>query len=279
MKNFKIISGLLLSIIIVVSCSTYDPIDEIARAGQQAPQVYWELKSTNVAAGSPVSYIAQYYIVDDKLTIDSIEIWYSTLENIETSVSCPLLTTFSFTMSSSTSSMVREFLRGQKYDFDSRLWDPNRKAYVMDTTFNTTNTLKKIEWKEVKEFEENKFNDYFPSNFATQFKDSLYGEMQVADFRKMFVSLEKMTAEEFISCTDSTLNPNTKKYDYFFKEESLPLIQNTYNNISFPELIYDATNLIYKIEYEKYYTLEAAVKVYDSRRIVGMSEKKVVELR
>ena len=136
-----------------------------------------------------------------------------------------------------------------------------------------------MDWKEVKTFDEAKFNAYFPTGFAVQFKDSMYNLLKVADFRKIMVSLNLMTSTEFIACTDSVPNPNTGGQDYFIKEDKKSVLKTKYEGIQFKDLIYDASTQLYKVEYSKAYKLGARLKVIDKTGIEGVADKKDIELR
>lgn len=261
-----------------VSCEINDPIDNVVRVGQVAPHVFWELPSNSVSAGSPVAFYAQYYPVGDK-QIDRLEVWYDINENISKVVSCPIVTTFKYSISSNTTTLSREFQKIDTYQHIESNWDPSKKAYILDTVFPTSGTLRTVEWKEVKVFEDAKFNAYFPAGFAAHFKDSLYTLLKVADFRKIMVSLNIMTDVEFKATTDSTFNLNSGAWDYFIKEDKKAELKTKYDGIEFKNLIYDQSAQIYKVEYSKYYKLNARFKAYDKDQIAGISDKKEIELR
>lgn len=278
----KILDTKLLLIImltsLLVSCEINDSIDNVVRVGQVAPHVFWELPSNSVAAGSSVAFYAQYYPVGEN-QIDRLEVWYDINENITKVVSCPLVTSFKYSVSSNTTTLAREFQKISMYKHDASNWSTLKKAYILDTVFPTSATLRTVEWKEVKTFEDAKFNAYFPAGFATQFKDSMYKLLKVADFRKIMVSLSLMTDVEFKACTDSTKNENSGGYDYFIKEDKKPVLKTKYDGIEFKNLIYDQSAQIYKVEYAKYYKLNARFKAFDKNQIAGVSDKKEIELR
>jgi hypothetical protein len=194
-------------------------------------------------------------------------------------VSCPLVTTFKYSISKNTTNLSREFQEISSYNHLESNWNVLKKAYILDTVFPTSKTLRSVEWKEVKTFEDVKFNAYFPTGFATQFKDSMYKLLKVADFRKIMVSLNLMTDVQFAACTDSTFNVNSGGYDYFIKEAKKPELKTKYDGILFKDLIYDPSAQIYKVEYTKIYKLNARFKAIDTKGIEGVSDKKEIELR
>jgi len=275
--NSKGLSFMLMASLLV-GCEINDPIDNVVRVGQVAPHVYWELPSSSVAAGSSVPFYAQYYTVGDA-KIDRLEVWYDVNENIQTLVSCPLVSSFKYSISSSRSKLSREFQKIAVYEHFENNWDSLKKAYILDTVFPTSKTLRTVEWKEVKTFEDAKFNAYFPAGFATNFKDSMYNLLNVSDFRKIMLSLNVMTDVEFITYTDSTKNENTGGWDYFIKDAKVPELKTKYDAILFKDLIYDPSSQLYQVEYTRLYKLNARFKAFDKNQVVGVSDKKEIDLR
>lgn len=265
-------------ILLLSSCEINDAVDNIARIGQVAPHVFWELPSNSVNAGSDVAFYAQYYTLDNT-EIDHLEVWYDVNENIQTTVSCPLVTSFKYIISTNKTTQIREFQKIISYPHNVNSWDSIKKAYILNTTFPTSRTLRTVEWKEVKTFEESKFNSYFPANFATQFKDSLYKLLKVSDFRKIMVSLNITTDLEFKTFTDSTFNNNSGAYDYFIKTGKVGELKTKYDGIQFKDLIYDQSAQIYKVEYTRLYKLAGRFKAVDKNQIVGIADKKEIDLR
>lgn len=268
----------LLMTLLLVGCEINDPVDNVVKVGQVAPHVYWELPTSSVTAGASVPFYAQYYTIGEA-KIDHLEIWYDVNENIQRLVSCPLVTTFKYSISSSSTTLSREFQKIESFNHKETNWLSSKKAYILDTAFQTSKTLRTVEWKEVKDFDETKFNAYFSSNYAQQFKDSMYKLLKVADFRKILVSLNKMTDVEFVTYTDSVKNENTGGYDKFIIESKKPELKAKYDAILFKELIYDTSAQIYKIEYTKNYKLNACFKAFDNNQVVGISDKKEIDLR
>lgn len=275
--NIKLIAFISVAAIFV-GCEINDPIDNVVRVGQVAPHVFWELPSNSVTAGNDVAFYAQYYTIGDA-TVDRLEVWYDVNENVQTVVTCPFVTTFKYSISTNNTTQIREFQQIATYQHDENKWSALKKAYILDTVFPTSRTLRTVEWKEVKTFEDSKFNAYFPANFATHFKDSLYKLLKVADFRKIMVSLNVTTDIEFKTYTDSTFNDNSGAYDYFIKDDKKADLKTKYDGIEFKDLIYDQSAQIYKVEYTRQYKLAARFKAFDNNNIVGIADKKEIDLR
>ena len=51
------------------------------------------------------------------------------------------------------------------------------------------------------------------------------------------------------------------------------------NAIEFKDIIFDSSAQLYKIEYRKSYSLDARIKAVDNKQVVGVSDKKTIELR
>jgi len=280
MEKSKLFKLLLIPVVILITgCEINDPIDNIVKVGNVAPHVYWELSSTSFSAGASVPFYAQYYPSEPGQEVTGLEVWYDINEKIEKTVTCPLVSSFTYTISSSSTTLSREFQKIIEYEHKSNYWNADKKAFVLDTVFPTSKTLKTVEWKNVSVFDNSKFNTYFPSTFAAHFKDSLYTLLKVADFRKIMVSLNIMTGTEFITYTDSTFNDNSGAYDYYIKDNMKADLKTKYDGIEFKDLIYDATNQLYKVEYSKSYLLNARLKVIDNKHTEGISENKEIELR
>lgn len=275
--NIKMLSILLVAVLLV-GCEINDPVDNVVRVGQVAPHVFWELPTNSVTAGASVPFYAQYYTIGDA-KVDRLEVWYDVNENIQTVVSCPLVTTFKYSISSSSTTLSREFQQVATFKHIVANWDTLKSAYVLDTVFPTSRTLRTVEWKEVKTFDETKFNSYFPANFAVHFKDSLYNLLKVSDFRKIMVSLNVISDVDFKTYTDSTFNLNSGSYDYFIKENKKTDLKTKYDGILFKDLIYDTSAQVYKVEYTRAYKLNARFKAYDTNNVAGVTDKKEIELR
>lgn len=266
-----------LSLLMVTSCSEYDFIDDISHVGYQAPHVYWELPSSSAKAGDSVSFKAQYYT--NGPDINSLEVWYNITENIKMEVSCPLVSTFTYKVTISESSISRQLMKISEYAHHTDLWNKELKAYVLDDKFPTSRTLRLVEWKLPEEFEQEKFDKLFPDTFITSFRTNLYSKMEVADLRKMMVATEKITSEEFRELTDYTIDQNSLDTIWSLKPEAIPVIEEKYAEITFPELIYNSTDQNYMLEYEKGYQLSARFRAVDALGVEGITEFLNVDLR
>lgn len=279
MKNFRYtkIGLAVVAVFTTTSCSEYDFFDEISRVSNQAPHVYLELASSSVKAGDSIAFKAQYYTTGPK--IGGLEIWYSITENIKMEVSCPLVSSFTYKVTISGSSLSRQLMKISDYTHQEANWNKELKAYVLTDKFPSSRTLRLTEWKLPEVFDQEKFDQLFPDTFITSFRKDLYDKMQVVDFRKMMVTTEKITPEDFRALTDYTIDDNSQDTIWTLKPEAIPVIEAKYAEISFPELIYNSTNQNYQVEYEKGYQLSSRFRAIDEFGVEGITEFYNIELR
>lgn len=280
MENKNMMVTLCFLAAILFGCEKHDPVDDWARIGSVTPTTYWEIPSTTIVAGNNVTFSAQFYS-SENVPIDHMETWYDVSEHITLEATCPNVT-FVYTKNVETTSLVREFQKITSYEFNEEYWNEEKRAYVVTSSFPTSNTLKTVEWIEAVEFDQEKYTSLFPDTFATAFQRDLYIELEknekFSDLRMLMVGLGIMETEEFKNITDSTFNDNKNDWEYFIKETAKEQVKEKYFAIPFDKLIYDTSNMVYKLNYQKSYILNANYKVFDKQGNVGTAEKKVIDL-
>lgn len=265
--------------LLAVSCTIHDNVDDVAGVGQFAPNVYWEQLPTSVPAGDDVSFELQYYPADNK-GISNLEAWYNIYSTTTISANCPIVSSFTYTVSSQVVDTVREFVPILGYTHQESYWNDDKRTYFLAGSFPTTYTLAPLSWTNVEKFDEDKFEKYFPANFENDFRDSIYSKMQVADFRKVFVVTNPRIPEEsFNDFIDSTFNNNSNRMEYSVKPEYVEDFKTKFYSIRYDSLFYDSSTSMFKIEYNKTYTLGARFKVTDTDNISNFSEEKSIDLR
>ena len=296
MKNtIKIFQFLMLVLVVSLaftSCAKHDFIDEMAITGKVGPQAIWELGSSSVTAGNEVEFRLQYYSTETE--IDYSEVWYSVTEAISKKVSCPLVSTFTYSVSSEVSQLKRISEKIQEYPHSLAVWSDSLSAYVVEESFPVTGTLSSFSWKQPEKFDAQdslNMDRYFGTGFMQHFKDSLYNLMKYADFRKMILGLgldeileSQYGGGDFMHYTDSTFDDNSQTYVYHFNEELLPegkevpeKIKELYEHeIPFSKLI--QTPAGYDVEYGRSYTVDAIMRVYDVRGVYGQTIAKTIEV-
>lgn len=279
------IAMLVLAIACLAACDKHDIFDELTITGNVGPQAYWEIAGDVVSAGKDMKFAAQYYTSLENVAIDRSEVWYDLNEKLEKTVSCPWVTTFTYTYTSTVakqkriSQMISEYAHA-----DVAQWSDSLHAYYFEGTFPVSATLKPFKWSYPQTFDETAVNTYFGDGFMQNFKDSLYSLMQFEDFRKMYLGLG--LREDFKEFTDSTFDVNSNAYKYHFPwnadSTATPIpadVERLYrDSIGFEQLVLNTTENNYAIDYKRSYNIRAILRVYDDREVYGTTEMKTIEI-
>lgn len=198
MKLYKILGSLALIAAVSTSCAVHDPFADNMEIGQVLPTVAWEQGSVLVKAGTYASFKAQYYTVDEK-QIDHSEAWAMITRKQEASATSKLTSSLSYTKSVSLTDTVRSSQCMQKYKHSDAKWDGHE--YVLADSFPTSRTLAPVLWNAPSEWDQEKFDSYYPAGFQKEFveyivnaltKDSVYYN----DLRNVYINYN-FTAEKF----------------------------------------------------------------------------------
>jgi len=260
------------------SCEKHDFFDENAITGNVGPQAYWEVGSSTVSAGSNMSFVIQYY--STKADIDHSEVWYNITEIQEKTVSCPWVTSFTYSYNSITSEEKRIAQKIQEYPHALALWSDSLHAYTFTGEFPVSGTLKPFAWAKPEVFDSTKMDTYFGTGYMQHFKDSLYTLMKYADFKNMLLGMSLL--DNFSQYTDSTFDINSNSYVYHFPKDgngNTPVpenIRNLYNAIPFDQLIESPSG--YNVEFKRTYFLETRMRVYDTNGIYGTTVSKKIDI-
>ena len=281
MKKIQIVAVILMSMLFFTACDIHDTLDQDVIVGNMAPQVYWEVASSTVTAGSNVPFTTQYYSTSDA-KIDHLEVWYNVDEQEAKTVNCPWTTSLVFNFTSTTSVEKRISQKISEYPHIETNWSKALSAYTFTATFPTSNTLASISWIKPTSFDSTKMVSYFGAEFMQHFKDSLYSKMQAVDFQKMYQGLNLVT--NFKIYLDSTFNNNTGKYDYHFPidaQGNMPVpaaIRAIYQTIPFADLIFNTSNANYEVEFTRSYSINANLETIDTKGVNGSAIKTTITL-
>lgn len=279
--KINIIFTIALILIVIVSCDKHDSMDVDVIVGQMAPQVYWEPASSTVKAGDSIAFTAQYYTTSSE-KIDRTEIWYNVMEDESKSVTCPWIQTFTYSVTSNKSVERRISQKIGEYPHSESFWDDAFHAYKFTSRFPTSNTLSSITWSKPATFDSLKMTKYFGVNFMQQFKDSLFNLMKAKDFQKMYLGLNLV--DNFSAYIDSVKNENTGGWDYVFPKDAQgnrPVPQkliDIYKTIPFDDIIFNKTDNVFSVEYNKSYRIIANIKAFDKKGIMGIGISKEISL-
>ena len=275
--------GLLL--MTVASCEKHDFFDENTITGAVGPEAYWEIESSAVKAGGEMGFTAQYYSSVSK--IDHSEVWYSLDKTIAKTVNCSWLT-HSYISSIKSEERVLQFIKEfphlEEYRSDSL------HAYTFAGTFPVSGTLAPVAWVRPTEFDSTKMATYFGENFMKEFKDAVKNKMTFSTYRDKYVSLGFM--ENFKQFTDSSYDwnvsddPEVAKF-YHFPQDTLAdgsikiqqwvldSMDYYWNQVTFEQLIL-ASDGTYDVSYNRNYSIDAELRVYDVEGVYSKTTSKEI---
>jgi hypothetical protein len=274
----NILTGFALLGLVIVSCDKHDFFDENTLTGNLGPQSYWEVKSSTASAGSSVPFSVQYYTT--AADVDRSEVWYNIIETQEKSVSCPWVTTFTYAVTSNQSEEKRISQKIREYPHSLATWSDSLHAHTFEAEFPISGTLGPFSWTKPEVFDYTRMETYFGTGFMEQFKDSLHKLMKYDDYKNMILGLGLL--DDFKQYTDSTFDANSDSYVYHFpKDESgntpIPaLIDNLYRGITFDRLIEGASG--YNVDFKRTYSLNAILRVYDTRGVYSATVSKHIDI-
>lgn len=259
MKILNIIGSLALGALALTSCANHDLIGDKGELGQVLPTVDWEQSSKVVKAGNYASFKAKYYTSAER-QIDHSEVWVQVKREQTASATAKLTTALGYNKSYSITDTVRSAQSVAKYAHSKAEWDGHE--YVLTDSFPTSRTLAPVVWKVPSQWDADKFKQYYPEGFDTEFvehmvttltKDSAYYN----DLRGIYVKydfpkelFEQLNAKYGVSFPTET--ESDKKSDAWYtqvknsKGELVDEIdhyyyitvvneQTTYNEVAKPE--------------------------------------------
>lgn len=281
MKNKIKIAVLLTLFVGFAACEKNDSIDEWAKIGQQAPHTYWELSSTVAkAGGDEITFFGQYYT--NGIVVDHLSVWYNVIEKLTQTAVCPLAPSINYSLSIDESTEVREYQEIKQYVHNENYWDDKLKAYKINASFPVSNTLAISEWKQPADFDNDKFTQLFPSDFAERFKQGLFEKVSIdaniPSYRAVLTATDACSVEDFNNCIDSVFNDNSQLWDKFIKEEKKSTLKGWYDGVPFEKLIYKSSESKYMINYLRAYTLDATFRVNDKEGNQGVSRNYTIEV-
>lgn len=236
MKTICKILALSFLVLSVASCEKHDFFDDTNITGAVGPETYWTIESSAVNAGGSMSFVAQYY--SSVTGLDHSEVWYDLWEKEDKLVSCPLIKSFSYSVTSSTVEQQRILQTIQSYPHSEDLWvgqdlsgvmsddtTANINAYVLKGSFPVSGTLAPVAWVQPKDtigFEKN-LNAYFGESFAKEFKDGITPKLNTtplnfAAYMEVLKGLSLLDSATLSWMTDSTFDKNSASFVKKFKE-------------------------------------------------------------
>lgn len=168
MKTQYKLALLTLGLATVTSCAKHDPIADTMEIGQPVPTCYWSVGSSACKAGESFSFNGKYY-TDDSHTPDHSEVWYLVKRQESAGATVKLAgKSLSYNKTVSSSDVVRENQSIVSFPHKEEYW--NGYEYEISGSVPTSTTLSPVDWKSVSEWDQEKFDMYFPAGYADEFK-------------------------------------------------------------------------------------------------------------
>ncbi len=164
--NYKI-GMMAVALLAMSSCAVHDPFgDDLLEVGQALPTVSWELGSTVASAGDSVAFKGKYY-TDKEHTPDHAEVWGLTSRTQSASATLKLTKSLAYTQTFALNDTVRAADILGRYPHSMATW--NGHEFELNAKFSTTNTLKSVTWADVKEWDQDQFDKFYPEGFQEEF--------------------------------------------------------------------------------------------------------------
>ena len=170
MKILNIIGALALGALLLTSCANHDLIADRGELGQVLPTVDWEQSSKVVKAGNYAGFKAKYYTSADR-QINHSEVWAQVKREQTASATSKLTTSLSYNKSYSVTDTVRSAQSVATFPHSAAEWDGYE--YVLTDSFPTSRTLAPVTWKVPAQWDAEKFSQYYPEGFDTEFVDHM----------------------------------------------------------------------------------------------------------
>lgn len=170
MKINIILGSAAMAMLLFTSCANHDPFGDKMDIGQVIPTVDWEQGSVVVKAGNYATFKGKYYTSGDK-TIDHSEVWALIKRTQTAEATSKLTTSLAYTKSYTLSDTVRSSQSMASYPHSLAEWDGHE--YVLTDSFPTSRTLGPVTWATPVEWDQERFDTYYPATFAQEFVDHM----------------------------------------------------------------------------------------------------------
>ena len=227
MKRYRLYGLIALVALLASSCAIHDPFADNGELGQVLPTVDWEQGSTVVKAGRYATFKGKYYTTAEK-AIDHSEVWCLIKREQTATATSKLTTSLAYTKNYSLTDTVRSSQMVATYAHSKAEWDGYE--YVLADSFPTSRTLAPVTWVNPSEWDQEKFDSYYPSTFQQEFttymvnaltKDSTYYN----DLRNVYINynfplslFEQLNAQYGIDFPTDTITAD-KSNNWFTTDE------------------------------------------------------------
>lgn len=155
------------------SCTKHDLIPEITIVGQAVPTVYWEVGSTVCKAGENFTFQGKYTSEPYRTPLRS-EVWYQILRSDVATVTTALAgTSLSYAQTVNVTDTMRAFQCHAS--FDHSMAEFNGHEYIIRGEVPTSRTLSPLTWLDITEWDQARFDSYYPQGFVAEYLDKVIG--------------------------------------------------------------------------------------------------------
>ena len=168
MKKLNIfLSFAAVAAIALTSCETNDTLGEHMTLGQEVPTCSWEVGSTVCKAGESFTFHGKYTIPVGR-TGNYSEVWYRTMRSETATATVALAGSLSYTKTYSATDTVRAYEPITRVLHASAEW--TNHMYEVDGIVPVSRTLSPVSWANVETWDQDRFNSFYPTTFADEFK-------------------------------------------------------------------------------------------------------------
>lgn len=168
----KYISLAALSVMALVSsCDKHDLLDKVV-PGDKVPASYWEVGSTACKAGESFSFKGKYYTEDGNVP-DRSEVWYEIVREESAAATVKLAGNLKYTQTATDSRIIRENQSIIAFPHSQAVNSPEDKCFVINSTVPTSSTLAPLTWNNPSDWDQQKFDSYYPADFTKEFCDKV----------------------------------------------------------------------------------------------------------
>ena len=357
MKSYNKIALLAAGLFLATSCDVNDPFADKMDIGQVLPTTSWELSSTVCKAGEEASFLAKYYTTAKDASIDHCEVWAMITSTESAAATQKLISSPTYAQTVNEEDTVRGYHMLRSYPHSMATLEGTE--YHLNATFPTSATLSPIKWDSPANWDQEKFDMYYPADFQAKFcakmveyltADSTYlkglrqlyinyayTKEQIDAVNAKYSNLQPLpfsdSEEKGQTKGDLWFEPDTKVIDHYYyttlegsvtveheiatkadapsgiapekiypvykaphwifcrysddtggavtsvRHEYMPLWKELAELVPFTSWIYDSSNKVYAISFNRAYSLKPKFKVVDTKGKIGTdTETKSIEL-
>lgn len=149
------------------SCDKHDLLNKI-EPGEKVPTTYWEVGSTACKAGEEFSFKGKYY-TEDGYKPDRTEVWYEVVRDESAAATVKLAGSLNYTQTVTDNRIMRENQSIISFPHSAAEWSDKDKCYVINSSVPTSSTLAPLTWNNPSDWDQEKFDSYYPEDFADGF--------------------------------------------------------------------------------------------------------------